>query len=52
MKRELSENESQSVKAIFNELCGYSIEEAEFILKNVAAQIRERAIIEEVDDNG
>lgn len=52
MKRELSENETQSVKAIIHELCGYSIEEAELILKNVAAQIRAFAVIEEGEDCG
>lgn len=45
-KRELSEDEETSVKNIFKELAGYTIEEAETILKAVAAKIRESAIIE------
>lgn len=51
-KRELSVDEEISVKNIIKELCGYSVEEADFILKNVAAQIRECAIIEEAKDLG
>lgn len=51
-KRELDDNEKASVDIIIQELCGYSIDEAEMILKDVAAHIRECAIIEEGDRNG
>ena len=50
-KRELNDNETASVKAIVFELCGYSIDEAEFILKTVAAQIRQCAIIEDKEED-
>lgn len=45
-KREITEDEQQSIKAIFDELAGYTVEQAEAILKAVAAQIKERAVIE------
>lgn len=51
-KRELTDNEQDSVDAIIAELCGYSIDEAEMILKIVAARIRECAIIEEASKDG
>lgn len=51
-KRELAENEKLSVDVIIQELCGYSIDEAEMILKVVASRIRECAIIEEESTNG
>lgn len=51
-KRELTDSEQNSVDAIIQELCGYSIDEAEMILKIVAARIRECAIIEEASTNG
>lgn len=51
-KNELVESEKISVDAILSELCGYSIDEAERILKAVAAQIRKCAIIEEASSNG
>lgn len=45
-KRELSEDEETSVKTIMKELTGYSVEEAETIIKTVAAKIKECAIVE------
>lgn len=47
MKRELPDGAEASVETILRELCGYSILEADLILKEVAAKIREYAIIEE-----
>ena len=46
MKRELTDDEQKSMEAIFEELAGYTVEQAEKILKAVAAQIKERAVIE------
>lgn len=51
-KRELTDSEQASVANIMQELCGYSIDEAEMILKAVAARIRECAIIEEASSDG
>lgn len=48
-KRELTETEQASVANIIKELCGYSVEEAEFILRTVAAKIKEYAVIEAGD---
>ena len=48
MKRELTDAQEKSIDTIVKELCGYSIDEAEIILKAVAAKIRECAVIEEV----
>lgn len=44
--RELSEDEETSVKNIIDELAGYTVEEAETIIKTVAAKIKECAIVE------
>lgn len=49
MKRELTDAQENTIKMIVRELCGYSIDEAEMIMKAVAAKIRESAIIEEAD---
>ena len=49
MKRELTESQEKSIKAIVKELCGYSIDEVEMIMKAVATKIRECAVIEEAD---
>lgn len=46
MKRELSADEETSVKNIINELSGYTVEEAETIIKIVTAKIKECAVIE------
>lgn len=51
-KREFTDSEQDSVDEIIEELCGYSIDEAEAILKAVAVRIRQCAIIEEADNNG
>ena len=47
MKRELTPDEEASVVRIIKELCGYSVEQAEAILKVVGGELKERAIIEE-----
>ena len=46
MKRELSVDEESSVKVIMKELSGYTVEEAEAIIKTVAAKIKECAVVE------
>ena len=46
MKRELNEDQENSIKNIMKELAGYTVEEAETIIKTVAAKIKEYAIIE------
>lgn len=45
-KHELTDDEQKSIQAIFDELAGYTVEQAEAILKAVASQIKERAVIE------
>lgn len=44
--RELSVDEETSVKEIMKELAGYTVEEAEIIIRTVAAKIKECAIVE------
>lgn len=44
--RELSVDEETSVKSIMKELAGYTVEEAETIIRTVAAKIKECAIVE------
>lgn len=44
--RELSVDEETSVKEIMKELAGYTVEQAETIIKTVAAKIKECAIVE------
>lgn len=45
-KHEFTNDEQKSIQAIFDELAGYTVEQAEAILKAVASQIKERAVIE------
>lgn len=45
-KRELSIDEQESIDKIIEILTGYNLEQAEVILKAVAALIKERAVIE------
>ena len=45
-KRELNNEEQQTVENILKELAGFNVEQAETILRAVAAQIKERAVIE------
>lgn len=46
MKRELNLEEQKTVSEIINALGGYNVEQAETILKEVASELKERAIIE------
>lgn len=45
-KRELSADESKTVSEILKSLAGYTVEQAEAILKQVASELKERAVIE------
>lgn len=45
-KREISIEEQESIDAIIKILAGYNLEQAEVILKAVAAEVKERAVIE------
>lgn len=45
-KREISTEEQESIDEIIKILTGYNLEQAEVILKAVAALIKERAVIE------
>lgn len=44
--RELNGDEETSVQNIIKELAGYTVEQAETIIKTVAAKIKECAIVE------
>lgn len=46
MKRELNNEEQQTLENILKELAGFTVEQSEAILRAVAAQIKERAVIE------
>ena len=47
MKREMTLEEEHIAEQIFRALIGLTLEQAELILKTVAAQVKERARIEE-----
>lgn len=45
-KRDLNTEEQESVSKILETLAGYNVEQAEAILREVASQLKERAVIE------
>ena len=47
MKREMTDDERDAAEKIFLELVGFTVEQAKFILKTVALQIEDKAVIED-----
>lgn len=45
-KRDLNTEEQEAVDNILKELAGFNVEQAEAILREVNAQLKERAVIE------
>lgn len=48
-KRDLTVDEEVSANEILKTLCGYTVEQAEAILKFVGGQLKERAVIREAN---
>ena len=46
MKRELNTEEQQTADEMLKMLAGFTVEQAEAILKYVSSQLKERAVIE------
>lgn len=45
-KREISEDEYEAIEGILKTLAGFTVEQAEIILKVVAAELKTKAVIE------